>query len=129
MSFIAVPLLLSTDTATDVDTNTESFAVRAQDIDYSEYSVSGLTLPNAKIFSVSHETGKQGEQRTRVRIDRTEVDTVLVPATLSVSLVLVRPVSTAITNAIIIKVINQLVDFLVEGGSNANVTSLLNREV
>jgi hypothetical protein len=126
---LGASLTLSKDTATDVDTNTTVFTLRAADLDHSEFSVSGLTLPSEKKFTVSHETGKKGEQRTVARIDRTEVDTLLVPATVSVYLNIIRPVSTAITNAIIIEVVNQLIDFLVEGGTNANVTALLNREV
>jgi hypothetical protein len=106
-----------------------AFALRAADIGYSEYSVAGLTLPAAKVLVVSHETGKLGEHRALVKIDRTEVDAFGVPATVSVKFNIVRPPSTALTNAIIIEVVNQLIDFLIEGGANANVTAILNREV
>lgn len=120
---------LSKDTATDVDTNTTVYTLRAADLGKSIFSVAGLTLPSAKTFKVSHEAGKSGEERHQVRLDRTEVDAMLVPATGSVYLVIVRPLSTAITNAILIEEVNKLVDFLVEGGSNANVTAILNSEV
>jgi hypothetical protein len=120
---------LSTDTATDVDTNTEVFTLRAADIGKSVFSVAGLTLPAAKLLTVSHETTKDGTERHLVRIDRTEVDTYGVAATVSVYLNIIRPPNTALTNAIILKVVNQLIDFLVEGGSNANVTAVLNNEV
>lgn len=123
------PLNLSKDSATDVDTNLSAFALRAADIDYSEYSVAGLTLPAAKVLTISHETRKAGEHAILAKIDRTEVDAYGVPATISVKFNIVRPPSTALTNAIILEVVNQLVDFLIEGGSNANVTALLNREV
>jgi hypothetical protein len=123
------PQTLSKDTATDVDTNTTSFVLRAADSGQSVFSVAGLTLPAEKLLTISHQTGKAGEERHLVRIDRTEVDALLVPATVSAYVVIVRPPSTAITNAIILEVVNQLVDFLIEGGSNANVTALLNSEV
>jgi enhancing lycopene biosynthesis protein 2 len=126
---LAATQTLSKDTATDVDTNTTVFTLRAADIDQSIFSVSGLTLPAEKKLTVSHAVGKAGNQRHLTRIDRTEVDALLVPATLGVYLVIDRPNSTAITNAIVIEVVNQLIDFLIEGGSNANVTALLNNEV
>lgn len=120
---------LSKDTATDVDTNTVAYALRAADIGRSEFSVAGLTLPNEKKLTVSHETGKSGEQRHLVRLDRTEVDAFGVAATVSTYIVIVRPSNTAITAAICIEEVNRLVDFLIEGGSNANVTAILNNEV
>jgi hypothetical protein len=122
-------LALSKDTATDVDTNLSTFVLRAADLDRSIYSVAGLTLPAEKKLTVSHEVGKNGEERHLVRIDRTEVDANLVPATVSVYMVIVRPSSTAITAAICIEEVNKLVDFMIEGGSNANVTAILNNEV
>jgi len=128
MSFTS-PQVLSKDTATDVDTNTTSFVLRAADLGQSIFSVAGLTLPLAKILTIGHQTGKNGEDRHIVRIDRTEVDALLVPATVSVYLNIIRPPSTAITAAIVIEVVNQVIDFLVEGGTNANVTALLNNEV
>lgn len=128
MSF-STPQSLSKDSATDVDTNLTSFVLRAADIGQSVFSVAGLTLPAEKLLTISHQTGKAGEERHLVRIDRTEVDSLLVPATFSAYVVLVRPPSTALTNAICIEVVNQLVDFLIEGGTNANVTALLNSEV
>jgi hypothetical protein len=120
---------LSKDTATDVDTNTTVFTKRFADSDKSVFSVAGLTLPEEKKLSVSHETTKAGEQRHLVRNDRTVVDAFGVPVTGSAYLVIVRPPNTALTNAILIEVVNQLIDFLVEGGANANVTAMLNSEV
>jgi hypothetical protein len=125
----STPQSLSKDTATDVDTNLTSFVLRAADSGKSVFSVAGLTLPAEKLLTISHETDSKGNERHLVRIDRTEVDALLVPATVSVYTVIVRPPSTAITNAIILEVVNQLVDFLIEGGTNANVTALLNNEV
>jgi hypothetical protein len=126
---LSTPQALSKDTATDVDTNTSSYVLRAADLNRSEFSVAGLTLPSEKKLTVSHEVGKNLEQRHLVRLDRTEVDAVLVPATVSVYMVIVRPNSTAITAAICLEEVNKLVDFLIEGGSNANVTAILNNEV
>jgi hypothetical protein len=120
---------LSKDSATDVDTNTVTYAQRFADESKSVFSVAGLTLPNEKKMTVSHETGKAGEQRHLVRLDRTEVDAYGVPATVSVYIVIVRPPNTALTNAIILEEVNRLVDFLIEGGSNANVVAILNGEV
>jgi hypothetical protein len=126
---LGTSLTLSKDTATDVDTNTSVFDLRAADLNKSEYSVAGLTLPNERVLSVSHDTGKNGEQRHLVRIDDTVVDANLVPATMSVYMVIVRPSNTAVTNALLIENVNRLVDFLIEGGSNGNVTKVLNNEV
>lgn len=126
---LATTQTLSKDSATDVDTNTVVYTAQAQDLGKSVFSVSGLTLPNQKLLTVSHDTGKNGEQRHLVRLDRTEVDALLVPATVSVYMVIVRPASTAITNAICLEEVNRLIDFMIEGGSNANVTAVLNGEV
>jgi hypothetical protein len=126
---LTTPQALSKDSATDVDTNTVSYVLRYADAAKSEFSVSGLTPPNEKKMTVSHETGKNGEARHLVRLDRTEVDAFGVPATVSTYIVIVRPPNTALTNTICIEEVNRLVDFLIEGGSNANVTALLNNEV
>jgi len=123
------PQSLSEDIAGDVDTNLTVFTGRFADAGQSVFSKAGLTLPMEEKLTISHQVGKNGEERHLVRIDRTEVDALLVPATTSVYTVIVRPPSTALTNAIIIKQVNKLVDFLIEGGSNANVTALLNSEV
>lgn len=126
---LGTSLTLSKDCPTDVDTNTIVYDLRAADLNHSEYSVAGLTLPANKELLVSHDTGKNGELRHLVRLNHTEIDAYGVPATASVYMNVVRPQSTAITNAIIIEMVNRLIDFLIEGGANANVTKLLNREV
>lgn len=122
------PLPLSKDTATDVDTNLSSYVLKFADADHSEYSVAGLTPPNEKAIFVGHTTGKGGEARHLFRLNRTEVDAFGVPATLSVSLQITRPVSTALTNTIVKEEANKLVDFIIEGGSNANIDAFLNNE-
>lgn len=126
---IATPQTLSKDCATDVDTNTVNYDLLYADSDGSRFSVAGLTLPTSKLMKISHEVGKSGEARHLFRLDRTEVDAVLVPATLSTYVVQVRPPSSAITNAICLEEVNRLVDFIIEGGSNANWTKVLNNEV
>jgi hypothetical protein len=120
---------LSKDSATDVDTNTVVYTQRFADDSKSVFSVAGLTPPNEKKFSVSHDTGKNGEHRLQVRLDRTEIDALGVPGTVSTYIVQVRPQNTALTNAICIEEVNRLIDFAIEGGSNANWTAVLNREV
>lgn len=120
---------LSKDSATDVDTNTLVFTKRFADSDKSVFSVSGLTLPLETKLTVSHDTGKGDEQRKMARLDITVVDAALVPATASFYCVWVRPSNTAVTNAVMIEITNRLIDFLIEGGSNANVTAILNSEV
>lgn len=126
---LAATQALSKDSVTDVDTNTVTYVQRYADANKSVFSVAGLTPPNEKLLTVSHETGKAGEQRHLIRLDRTEVDAFGVPGTVSVYTVIVRPPNTALTNAICIEEVNRLVDFLVEGGTNANVTAVLNNEV
>jgi len=126
---LAVTQALSKDSPTDVDTNTVTYALRAADLGRSEFSVAGLTLPIEKKLTISHEVGKSSEERHLVRLDRTEVDAYGVAATISTYVVIVRPSNTAITAAICIEEVNRLIDFLIEGGSNANVTAILNNEV
>jgi hypothetical protein len=126
---LGTSLALSKDSPTDVDTNLSTFDLRAADLNRSEFSVAGLTLPSERKLTISHDTGKGGEQRHLVRIDDTVVDALLVPATMSVYLVIVRPANTAVTNALLIENVNRLVDFCIEGGSNGNITKLLNSEV
>jgi hypothetical protein len=128
MSF-TTPQSLSKDCATDVDTNLRVFDLRAADLGRSEWSVAGLTLPAERKLIISHDVGKAGEQRHMIRIDETVTDTLLVPATVSVYMVIVRPPNTAVTNAIVLENVNELVDFVIEGGANANVTKILNSEV
>jgi len=126
---LGTSLSLSKDTAADVDTNLAVYDLRAADMGRSEFSVAGLTLPAEQKLTVSHETGKGGEGRHLVRLDRTALDANLVPATVSTYVVIIRPPSTAITNAIVLEEVNRLVDFLIEGGTNGNVIKLLNGEV
>jgi hypothetical protein len=128
MSF-ALTQTLSKDSPTDVDTNLTTYASRFADSGRSVFSVAGLASPVEKKLTISHEDGKSGEVRHLVRLDRTEVDAYGVAATVSVYLVIVRPPNTAITNAVCIEEVNKVVDFLIEGGTNGNVTSLLNNEV
>jgi hypothetical protein len=120
---------LSQDSATDVDTNLTVFTKRFADSDKSVFSVAGLTLPNENKLTVSHETTKAGNQRHLIRTDLTVVDAFGVPATAGVYLVIDRPSNTAVTDTILKQMVNRLVDFLVEGGANANVTAVLNNEV
>lgn len=126
---LGTSLSLSKDSATDVDTNLGVYDLRAADLNKSEYSVAGITPPSEKVLTISHETGKSDEARHLVRLDRTEVDAYGVAATVSTYVVQVRPPSTALTNAICIEEVNRLVDFIIEGGSNANWTKVLNNEV
>ncbi len=119
---------LSKDSATDVDTNTVVYDLQAADAGSSKFSVAGITPPSAKEMSVSHQTGKSGEARHLVRLDRTEVDAYGVPATVSTYVVQVRPPNSALTNAICIEEVNRLVDFIIEGGVNANWVKILNNE-
>lgn len=126
---LATTQALSKDSPTDVDTNTVTYTLQYADSGRSSFSVSGLTPPNAKGMTVSHETGKGGEARHLVRLDRTEVDSFGVPATLSTYVVIVRPPNTALTNSICKEEVNRLIDFLIEGGANANVDAILNNEV
>jgi hypothetical protein len=126
---IGTSLTLSKDCATDVDTNTVVYDLQAADLGESNFSVAGLIPPTAKTLVIGHTTGKSGEARHRVGLDRTEIDAFGVPATLSTYVVQVRPPSSALTNAICLEEINRLVDFIVEGGTNANWTKVLNNEV
>lgn len=122
---LGATLTLSTDPPTNVNTNTEVFALRAADLGRSEYSVAGLTLPTKRLLTVSHEVGKNGEERHLTRVDRTSVDALLVPATVSAYLVIVRPNSTAATANEVKGAVYELFDAVL----TATVDALLNNEV
>jgi len=126
---LGTSLSLSTDTPTDVDTNLRVYAQRFVDSDHSEYSVSGLTLPNEQELIVGHTIGKGGEQRHVVRLNETVVDAFGVPGTVSVYNNIIRPPNTAITNTVIKKLVYQLIDLLIEGGAGANIDAVLNGEM
>jgi hypothetical protein len=126
---IGTSISLSKDSATDVDTNLSVYDLQAADSGRSDFSVAGLTPPTAKLMDVGHQTGKSGEARHKVGLNRTEVDAYGVAATLSTYIVQVRPPSLALTNAICLEEVNKLVDFVIEGGSNANWVKILNNEV
>lgn len=129
MPFIT-PALSKASATPDSDTSLDTYVLRAADLDAgSKFSVAGLAAPLEKTMEVSHETTKAGRIRTRLRFSRTEQDALLVPQSVTCTLVIDRPPSTAITNAIILEEVNKVVDFLIEGGANANVTALLNQEV
>ncbi len=125
---LGTSLALSPDVPTSVATNGVTYVLRAADLGRSEYSVAGLALPTERKLLVSHDTGKSGEQRSMIRIDKTEVDSLGVAATGSVYLVVVRPPNTAITNALLIASLNSLLNLLAVS-ANGNFTALLNREV
>lgn len=125
---LGTSLPLSKDVPTVAATNLETYALRAADLGRSEFSVSGLTLPAAKILIVSHEKGKNGEERHLVRFDITVVDALLVPATVSIYLVIVRPPNTAITNQVILDQFNRLC-YLLCASANLNLVAVLNNEV
>lgn len=122
------PLPLSKDTAVDVDTNLSSYALRFADSTHSEYSVSGLTPPLEKSIFVGHTKGKGGEDRHVFRLNRTETDAFGISATMSVYINIIRPPSSALTNTIVKEEVNKIVDFCIEGGSNANIDAILNGE-
>jgi hypothetical protein len=124
----STPQQLSKDVVTSVATNTVSYEAKFTDRDSSQYSVSGLTLPTKKVIDVSHQVDKNGVERHMLKFSRTEVDAYGVPATSQTYIVLVRPPSTAITNAVFKEEVNRLVHFLV-ANTNAHVDKLLNGEV
>jgi hypothetical protein len=126
---IGTSISLSKDSATDVDTNLSVYDLQAADSGRSDFSVAGLTPPTAKLLDIGHQTGKSGEARHKVGLNRTEVDAYGVPATLTTYIVQVRPPSLALTNAICLEEVNKLVDFIIEGGTNANWVKILNNEV
>jgi hypothetical protein len=126
---LGTSLSLSTDTPTDVDTNLRVYVNRFVDSDNSEYSVSGLALPNEQILTRRDTVGKGGEQRKLVRLDETVVDAFGVPATVSVYVNFVRPSNTAVTNTVVKKMVYQLIDLLIEGGAGANIDAILNGEM
>jgi hypothetical protein len=120
---------LSSDTATDVDTSLSGYVPLYADADHSEFAVAGTTPPNRDVLSIRHTTGKDGELRSVVRIDYTDDDALGNIATGSVYLNIVQPNNSTFTVALMKQLVNRLVDFCVEGGSNDNISKLLNREV
>jgi hypothetical protein len=125
---IGTSLALSLDCATDVDTTLVTFSLRAADVDRSVFSVAGLTYPTEAVLEIAHKVDKNGVKRSVVKRSDTKLDSLNVAGTGSVALTIVRPPNTAFTDAVLIGMVNSIVDFLIEGGSNANVTKLLNQE-
>jgi hypothetical protein len=125
---IGTSLALSHDCATDVDTNLDTFALRAADADRSVFSVAGLTYPLEITLDIAHKTDKSGVKRSVIKRTDTRLDSLNVPGTASCAFTIVRPPNTAFTDAVIIQMVNTIVDFLIEGGANANVTKVLNFE-
>jgi hypothetical protein len=126
---IGTSVTLSKDSPTDVDTNTVVLDLRAADLSRSEYSQAGLTLPAERVLTISHEKTKANVLRHLVRLDDTVVDSLLVPATMSVYMNIIRPSSTAVTNALLLENVFRLIDFMIEGGAGAVITKILNQEV
>jgi hypothetical protein len=127
---LIAPALSKASATPDNDTSLDTYVLRAADLDAgSKFSVAGLALPLEKTLEISHETTKTGRIRTRVRLSRTEQDALLVPQSMTFTVTIDRPASAAITNAIVIEEANKMVDLMIEGGSNANMTALLNQEV
>jgi len=127
---IGTSLALSIDSATDVDTNTVTFALQAADIGKSIFSQAGLTPPIEDLLTISHDTDKAGNRRHLIRRDQTLPNSITgIPATASVYLVVVHPNVSQFTNAVIGNITNTLVDFVVEGGALANLIKVLNNEV
>lgn len=126
---IGTSVSLSSDSPTDVDTNLSVFALRAADVDRSVYSVAGLTLPLMRTLTISHTDKKEGGVRSLIRIDMTDVDTLLVPGSMAVYMVIDRDASTAISNTEVKESVYQLIDFIIEGGAGAVLDKILNREV
>jgi hypothetical protein len=127
---LGTSLALSIDSATDVDTNTVNFALQAADIGKSIFSQAGLTPPIEDLLTVSHDVGKAGNKRHLVRRDQTLPNAITgVPSTASVYIVIDVPNASQFTNAVILQILNTLVDFCIEGGAGANVIKVLNNEV
>jgi hypothetical protein len=127
---LGTSISLSRDSATDVDTSLTVFDLRAADEGKSIFSQAGLTPPTEDLLTVSHDVGKAGNKRHLVRRDQTFPNaTTAVPSTASVYLVMDVPNVSQFTNAVVITLVNTLIDFLIEGGANGNVTKVLNGEV
>lgn len=126
---LGATLTVSQDSPTDVDTNTVVLAQRFNDESKGVYSLAGLASPTELKLTVSHEIGSKLEKRHLARIDHTKADSITGDLrTFSVYVVLVDPAGTAFSNAEKLIDSFRLIDFLIEGGSGANLTALLNSE-
>jgi hypothetical protein len=122
------PIVLSSDKPTDVATNTVSYAVRAVDIDRGVYSVSGLTYPAEQTLTIATAVDKNLTRRHVLKVSKTMLDSLNVPGTASVALTVVRPANTAFTNAELLKMLNQVLNFAASGGGNSLFVQVLNGE-
>jgi hypothetical protein len=123
------PLVLSSDKPTDVATTTVSYAVRAVDIDRGVYSISGLTYPAEQVLTIATAIDKNLTKRHVVKVSKTMLDSLNVPGTASVALTCVRPANSAFTNAELLKMLNQVLNFCASGGGNALFVQVLNGEM
>jgi len=125
---IGTSLSLSPDSPTDVDTNAVAYTLRAADEDRSVFAVAGLTYPTEFLVEIGHKTDKNGVRRSVVKMIDTRLDSLNVPATSTMAFTIVRPPSSAFTEATLLQQAFRLVDFLIEGGAGANISKLLNLE-
>jgi hypothetical protein len=125
----ATSLALSVDSPTDVDTNTSTYVQQFADENRSRFSVSGQTPPTEFLLTIQHDVEKDGTKRHVLRLDDTRADAQGVAAQGSAYIVLRQPVNSAFTEAVMLTLVYRLVDALIEGGSGANVSKLLNGEV
>lgn len=126
---IGTSVALSTDSPTDVDTNTETFNLRAADVGSSEYSVPSLTLPTERVLRIKHTTDANGTRRHLVQFAATGADSHGVPGTAIINFSISRPALDYFSEANMKAFIYELIDFLIEGGAGANVVKILNQEV
>jgi len=123
------PIVLSSDKPTDVATNTVSFSVRAVDIDRGIYSVPGLTYPAEQTLTIATAVDKNLTRRHVLKNSKTMLDSLNVPGTASIGLTTIRPANTAFTNAELIKMLNQVLNFVASGAGNSLFVQMLNGEM
>lgn len=129
---IGTVLALSKDVTAPPTTNQVGYDLRHGDKGSSEYAVAGLALPLERVLTISHTEEKSGNRRHLVRLDRTEVDGLNSPATVSTYVVIVVPPNTVITNVIVKEEVARLSDFLLKTVNSVvqgNVDKILNSEV
>lgn len=100
---------LSPDIATPVATNAVTFTKTFGDNGASEYVVTGIASPEEKKILVNYQLTNAGVWKSKFEIRRTIVDSLLVPQTCRLYLVLDRPQSTVITDTVVKEMKNQLV--------------------
>jgi hypothetical protein len=121
-------LACSPDQSTAVATNQVTYQLRGEDGAQSLYAIQGVTYPSEFLLKIGHKTDKNSVRRSVLQVVDTRIDSLNVPSTATWGLTLVRPPSTAFTDALLIQQFSRLSN-LMNVAAGATLAKFLNLEV